>query len=341
MEEVTVIGIDLAKSVFQLPGATVTGAPMFRKKLSRAQVLKFLGEQPPCLVAMEACASSHYWGREIMKLGHEVRLIPPIYVKPFVKRQKNDANDAEAIAEAVVRPTMRFVPVKSAEQQARSMVFKTRDLFVRQRNAIINALRGHLMEYGIIAPPGRTFVKRLAKQIDAPNSDLPPVVIELCRLHLDQLDAVTEKIKRIEKRLKEAAGSDPETIRLQTAPGVGPVSAMAIQAFAPPLEGFRRGRDFAAWLGLVPVQKSTGGKQVLGRTSKMGQRDIRRLLIIGAMTRVRWAVRNGAPKGSWLEQMLARKPRMLVAIALANKTARAIWAMMTKKEDFKDPVAVA
>lgn len=188
------------------------------------------------------------------------------------------------------------------------------------------------MEYGIIAPPGRTFVKRLAKQIDAPNRELPPVVIELCRLHLDQLDAVTEKINKIGRRLKEEARSDPDTIRLQTAPGVGPVSAMAIQAFAPPLEGFRRGRDFAAWLGLVPVQKSTGGKQVLGRTSKMGQRDIRRLLIIVAMTRIRWAVRNGAPRGSWLEQMLARKPRMLVTIALANKTARAIWAMMTKQE---------
>lgn len=337
MEEVTVIGIDLAKSVFQLHGASATGAPVFRKKLSRAQVLKFLSEQRPCLVAMEACASSHYWGREIMELGHEVRLIPPIYVKPFVKRQKNDANDAEAIAEAVVRPTMRFVPVKSAEQQARSMVFKTRDLFVRQRNAIINALRGHLMEYGIVAPPGRTFVKKLKAQIDAPESDLPPGVIELCRLHLEQIGILDVRIRGIQKRLKDAAKSDPETIRLQTAPGVGPVSAMAIQAFAPPMEGFRRGRDFAAWLGLVPIQKSTGGRQILGKTSKMGQRDIRRLLIIGAMTRVRWAVKNGPPKGSWLEQMLARKPRMLVAIALANKTARAIWAMLTKQEDYRDP----
>ncbi|MDF0603877.1 IS110 family transposase, partial [Psychromarinibacter sp. C21-152] len=319
MEEVTIIGIDLAKSVFHLHGATASGKPVFRKKLSRAQFIRFIGDQPPCLVAMEACASSHYWGREILKLGHEVRLIPPIYVKPFVKRQKNDANDAEAMVEAVVRPTMRFVSVKSAEQQARSMVFKTRDLFVRQRNAIINALRGHLMEYGIIAPAGRTFVKKLAKKIEAPESDLPPGVIELCRLHLDQLDILDGKIIEIERRLKDEARSDPQTIRLQTAPGVGPVTAMAIQAFAPPMEGFRTGRDFSAWLGLVPVQKSTGGRQILGRTSKMGQRDIRRLLIIGAMTRIRWAVKNGPPKGSWLEQMLARKPRMLVAIALANK----------------------
>ena len=236
---------------------------------------------------------------------------------------------------------MRFVPVKSAEQQSRSMVFKTRDLFVRQRNSIINALRGHLMEYGIIAPPGRNFVKKLAEQIESPYCNLPPIVIELSRMHLDQLNILTDKVVEIERRLKEQAKSDAETIRLQTAPGIGPVSAMAIKAFAPPLESFKRGRDFAAWLGLVPVQKSTGGRQVLGRTSKMGQRDIRRLLIIGAMTRIRWAIKNGPPKGSWLEQMLERKPRMLVAIALANKTARIIWAMMTKNEDYRDPIAAA
>ena len=341
MNDVTIIGIDLAKTVFQAHGATATGVPVFRKKLSRGQFLKFLSEQPICVVAMEACASSHYWGREIMKLGHEVRLIPPIYVKPFVKRQKNDVNDAEAIAEAAVRPTMRFVPVKTAEQQSRSMVFKTRDLLVRQRNQIINALRGHLMEYGIIAPPGRNFVCKLAEQIEDPSSDLPPIVVELSRLQLDQLSVCTDKISVIERRLKDVAKSDPDTIRLQTAPGIGPVSAMAIKAFAPPLEGFKRGRDFAAWLGLVPVQKSTGGRQILGRTSKMGQRDIRRLLIIGAMTRIRWAVKNGPQEGSWLAQMLERKPRMLVAIALANKTARIIWAMMTKEQDYKDPMLQA
>lgn len=339
MKEVTVVGIDLAKSVFQLHGATASGVPVFRKKLSRAQVLKFLEALPPCLVAMEACASSHYWGREIGKLGHDVRLIPPIYVKPFVKRQKNDANDAEAITEAAIRPTMRFVPVKSAEQQARSMVFKTRDLLVRQRNAIINALRGHLMEYGIIAPAGRLFVKKLVEQIEAPDNDLPPLALECCRTHLEQLDILNDKIADIQADLKEAAKTDPETIRLQTAPGVGPVTAMALKAFAPDYAGFKRGRDFAAWLGLVPVQRSTGGRQILGRTSKMGQRDIRRLLIIGAMTRIRWALKNGAPEGSWLAQMLERKPRMLVAVALANKTARAIWAMMTRNEDYEDPCA--
>lgn len=296
MNEVTMIGVDLAKSVFEVHGATATDKPVFRKKLSRGQFLKFLSQQPLCVVAMEACASSHYWGREIMKLGHDVRLIPPIYVKPIVKRQKNDANDAEAIAEAAVRPTMRFVPVKSAEQQSRTMGFKTRDLFVRQRNAIINAPRGHLMEYGIIAPPGRSFVKKLAEQIDDPASDLPSIVIDLSRVNLDHLSVLTDKIVVIERRLKDEAKSDPETIRLQTAPGVGPVSAMEIKAFSPPLKGFKRGRDYAAWLGLVPVQKSTGGRQILGRTSKMGQRDIRRLLIIGARARIRWAIKNGPPK---------------------------------------------
>ena len=298
MNEVTMIGVDLAKSVFQAHGATASGEPIFRKKLSRGQFLKFLSEQSACVVAMEACASSHYWGREIMKLGHDVRLIPPIYVKPLLKRQKNDANDAEAIAKAAVRPTMRFAPVKSAEQQSRSMVFKTRNLFVRQRNAIINALRGHLMEYGIIAPPGRSFVSKLAEQIESPDCVLPSIVIDLSRVHLDHLSTLTDKIVVIERHLKDEAKSDPETIRLQTAPGIGPVSAMAIKAFSPPLEGFKRGRDYAAWLGLVPVQKSTGGRQILGRTSKMGQGDIRRLLIIGAMTRIRWAIKNGAPKGS-------------------------------------------
>ena len=194
-------------------------------------------------------------------------------MKPFVKRQKNDAADPEAITEAAARPTMRFVAVKAAEQQSRSMVFKTRDLLLRQRGQLVNALRGHLMEYGVIALPGLASLKKLASQIEEPDIDLPPLVVKFARLYLDQIAALTERIGRIERRLREEAKADAEMIRLQIAPGVGPISAMAIKAFAPPLEGFRRGRDFTAWLGLVPVQKSTGGRQILGRTSKMGKPD--------------------------------------------------------------------
>jgi len=194
-------------------------------------------------------------------MGHEVRLIPPIYVKPFLKRHKNDATDAEVITEAAVRPTMRFVPVKTAEQQSRAMVFKTRDMLVRQRNQIINALRGQMMEYGILAPAGLTFVRKLGQEIEAHISELPPITVELVRLHLDQLKHCSEKIAVVERHLKEEARRDPEALRLQTAPGIGPVSAMAIKAFGSDMASFRRGREFAAWLGLVPLHKSTGGRQ--------------------------------------------------------------------------------
>ncbi|MFK4064109.1 IS110 family RNA-guided transposase [Brucella anthropi] len=340
MESAAIIGIDLAKSVFQLHGADAAGNPLFRKKLTRDQLSVFLAGQSPTVVAMEACGSAHYWGREIGALGHDVKLIPPIYVKPFVKRHKNDAADAEAISEAAIRPTMRFLPIKSAEQQSMAMVFKTRDLLVRQRNQIVNALRGHLMEYGIVVPAGLTFVRKLEREMEDPETSLPLLVVELGRLLINQLESCNRKIAVVERQMKEEAKRDPEALRLQTAPGIGPVSAMAIKAFGPDMNSFRRGRDFAAWLGLVPLQKSTGGKQKLGRTSKMGQRDIRRLLIIGAMTRIRWAVKNGAPEGSWLQKMLQRKPRLLIAIALANKTARAIWAMMIKGEEYRgEPVS--
>ena len=341
MEQVSIIGIDLAKRVFQAHGAAADGSVVFRKKLSRGQFLTFLAAQPRCTVAMEACATAHDWGREIGKLGHEVRLIPPIYVKPFVKRQKNDAADAEAIAEAASRPTMRFVAVKSEEQQARSMIFRTRDLLVRQRTQLINALRGHLAEHGVVARQGTAHVKRLADVIGDETAALPATVRQIGRLYLEQIDVLSGRIDVLGKKLRAEAGQGEATRRLQTMPGVGPITAVAIESFAPPMETFRRGRDFAAWVGLVPRQNSTGGKQRLGRTAKMGQRDIRRLLIIGAMAVVNSAARHGAPEGSWLERMLAKKPNMLVAIALANKMARAVWAMMTKQEDYRNPVAVA
>lgn len=335
MDEISIVGVDLAKQVFQIHGATSDGRVVFRKKLSRPQFAKFMAALPPCIVAMEACGTAHYWGRELARLGHDIRLIPPVYVKPFVKRQKNDAADAEAIAEAVQRPNMRLVAVKSAAQQARAMLFRTRDLLVGQRTQLVNALRGHLAEHGVLVGKGIGNVERLSLRLE--EDDLPDLVRHLGRLYLDQIAQLGAEIEKLDKRIVAAAKENGVARRLQTMPGIGPVCAMAITAFAPDMREFRRGRDFAAWLGLVPRQHSSGGKQKLGRTSKMGQRDIRRLLIVGAMSIVHWRGRDGGRPGSWLARMIARKPRMLVAIALANKMARMLWAMLVREEDYRDP----
>ena len=339
MDEVSIIGIDLAKRSFQLHGARADGSVAFRRKLSRGKLLAFLAAQPRCVVAMEACASAHYWGREIMKLGHEVRLIAPIYVKPFVKRQKNDAADAEAICEAALRPSMRFVAVKEEAQQARAMLFRTRDLLVRQRTQTINALRGHLAEFGVVAPQGRAHVRRLASAVEDGGSSLPEPVRALGALLLAQIADLDGKIAGLERELHIQAREDEEAVRLMTIPGIGPITAMAVLAFAPPMEGFRCGRDFSAWLGLVPRQHSTGGKPRLGRISKMGPRDLRRLLVCGAMSVIRAAVRRGETQDPWLARMLERKPRMVVAVALANRMARIAWALTVTKQVYRAPAA--
>lgn len=341
MEQVNIIGIDLAKRSFQLHGAGADGAVVFRKKLSRERLLEFLARQPPCLLAMEACASAHHWGRKMAQLGHQVKLIPPVYVKPFVKRQKNDASDAEAICEAASRRTMRFVAVKTQAQQSRAMLFSTRDLLVRQRTQTINALRGHLAEFGIVAPQGPAYLSRLAWAIEDPDEELPESVRELGGVLLGQIAQLDEEIKLLDEKLVVSVRQDEDVKRLMTIPGVGPVTAMAIQAFAPPMESFRRGRDFSAWLGLVPSQHTTGGKPRLGRISKMGQRDLRRLLITGAMAVVRWATQRGATADPWLARMLARKPRMLVAVALANRIARIAWAMTITRQVYREPAVAA
>jgi len=339
--EITTIGLDLAKNVFQAHGATAAGAVGFRKKLRREQVLAFFSAQLHCLVAMEACASSHFWAREIGKLGHEVRLIPPAYVKPFVKRQKNDAADAEAICEAAQRPTMRFVAVKSEEKQASAVIFKTRDLLVAQRTQIINALRGHLGEYGFIAPQGVTYVDRLIAEVES-NSSSAPEAARACLLRLvDILRELQAEIAALDAEVAVRAKRDAVAKRLMTIPGIGPVIATAIEALAPPAETFRSGRDFAAWIGLTPIQKSTGGKPRMGRTSRMGERTLRRLLIIACSGVVRWAKRKGTPTNLWLARMLTRKPPMLVIVALANKTARVAWAVMTRGEVYRAPPSVA
>jgi len=340
MGEVTIIGVDLAKNVFQVHGAAADGSVLFRRKLSRPQFARFVAEHRPCRVAMEACASAHHWARQLARHGHEVRLIAPHYVKPFIKRQKNDAADAEAIVEAALRPTMRFVEPKSAEQQARAVAFRTREQLVKQRTETVNALRSHLYEFGHVAPEGIGYVPRLAKAVDDPDTGIPGLARDVCRMLLDQIAHLTDRIDALKARIAALSNEADLPRQLQTMPGVGPITALAVETFAPPMEQFRRGRDFAAWLGLVPKQHSTGGKQRLGKTSKMGQRDIRRLLVIGATAVIRWATRRGAPKGSWLARMLERKPIPVVAVALANKMARAIWAMLTRGESYRGPVLI-
>jgi transposase len=338
---VSTIGLDIAKHVFQAHGADASGQAVFRKKITRTKLIDFLASQPRCLVALEACGGAHYWGREISKLGHTVRLIPPSYVKPFVKRQKNDAADAEAICEASQRPSMRFVAIKDEEQQANGVVFRARDVLVRQRTQCINALRGHLTEYGWVVPKGTSHMATLIDQIEDPNCSLPKSACAVLAVLVTTLKSLEENIAILDAEISRRSREDAIARRLMTIPGVGPISATAIAALAPPVETFRTSRDFAAWLGLTPLQRSTGGKQRLGATSKMGERTIRRLLIIGASAVVSQARRRGAPAGSWLARMLVRKPRMLVMVALANKTARIIWALLAKGEVYRAPAAVA
>jgi transposase len=337
MSEVSTIGLDLAKNVFQAHGANASGVAVFRKKLRRNQVLTFLATQPSCTVAMEACASSHYWAREISKLGHAVRLIAPAYVKPFVKRQKNDAADAEAICEASQRPTMRFVAVKSADKQAAAIVFRARDLLVRQRTQVINAIRGHLAEFGMVVAQGPFHVCKLVAAIEDDRSAIPETARPILRLLVEQLRSLDERVALLDREIAQRAREDAESKRLMTIPGIGPITATALAALAPSAQTFKKGRDFAAWLGLTPLQHSTGGKQKLGETSRMGERTLRRLLIIGASATVRWAMRKGKSTDPWLMRILDRKPPMLVIVALANKTARIVWAMMAKGGNYRAP----
>jgi transposase len=293
------------------------------------------------MVAMEACGSSHYWAREIGRLGHAVRLIPPAYVKPFIKRQKNDAADAEAICEAAQRPTMRFVAPKSEQTQAAALVFRARDLLVKQRTQIINALRGHLAEFGLVVAKGPAHVPHLVRAVADPDEPIPEIARPVLQMLIEMLHRLDEQITRLDREIAQRARENETARRLMTIPGVGPVTAVALAALAPPAETFKRGRDFAAWVGLTPLQHSTGGRQKLGATSKIGERTLRRLLILGASAVVRWVARNGAQAGSWIARMAARKPPMLVRAALANKMARVVWALMARGGIYQAPVATA
>lgn len=342
MSEIITVGLDLAKNVFQVHGADSAGRANLRKKLRRGQVLEFFGQLPASVMAMEACGGSHYWGREIRKLGHQVRLIPPAYVKPFVKRQKNDAVDAEAICEAALRPTMRFVPVKSEETQGAAMVFRARELLIRQRTQVINALRGHLAEFGRVVPQGASNASKLIAIVDDPESGLPAEATATLQVMIGTLSQLETQIAELDARIVRCARENDVARRLMTVPGIGPLIATAIATLAPPPETFRKARDFAAWLGLVPRQHSTGGKQRLGATTKMVERPLRRLLIIGANSVIiKRHVHREAQPGTWLGDLLSRKPAMLVRVALANKMACIVWALMARGVVYRSPVAAA
>jgi transposase len=335
--QITTIGLDIAKNVFQVHGIDSDEKVVVRKQLRRGQVMRFFEELSPCLVGLEACATSHYWARELIKLGHQVRLMPARDVKAYVKRNKNDAADAEAICEAVRRPTIRFVQVKSAEQQAQLMQHRARDLLMCQRTQLINAMRAHLAELGIIAPQGREGIKELLAIIaDDEDSRLPLDARASLIVLAAQLQAIQTMIGSIEKRLMAQHRVNKDSKRLQTIPGVGVIGATAIAATMTNPSAFRSGRDFAAWVGLVPRQNSTGGKARLGPISKQGDRYLRRILVLGAVSILRRAKLNPG-KYPWITRLLARRPFKVVAIALANKMARIAWALLAKGGRYRVP----
>ena len=342
MNEVITIGVDLAKSVFQVHGVDGEGSVVFRRQLRRAQMLPFFKKQPLCLVGMEACATSHHWARELEALGHEVKLMAPRYVKPYVKRNKNDMADAEAICEAVTRPTMRFVAIKTVDQQSVLMLHRTRQLFVRQRTTLINALRAHLAEFGIVAGVGRNGLEKLLKVIEDGDDDRVPSAARDCLLALRaQLETVKRQVLEADRRVLAWHRSSEVSQRLDDIPGVGPLIATALVASVPDPHAFKSGRDLAAWIGLVPRQNSTGGKARLGHISKAGNRYLRMLVVVGALSVIRRAKQVGYTRRPWLTKLLQRRSTKIAAIALANKIARTAWAMMAHGTYYQEPVSRA
>ena len=334
-----IVGLDLAKSVFQVHGVDAEGQVVVRRKLRRREVIPFFEKLDPCLIGMEACATAHFWTRELSKLGHDVRMMPPSYVKAYLRRQKNDAADAEAICEAVQRPNMRFVPLKSAERQSVLTLHKARELLVRQRTMLINAIRGHCAEFGLIAPLGARKVDELIEDVRSADEAIVPDIARTALLALaGQLALLADEIGRMDRRLLAWHRQDELSQRLATIPGVGVIGATALSASIPNPTMFRSGREFAAFLGLVPRQNSSGGKDRLGRISRMGDGYLRKLLVVGATSVVRRAKTDALAAAPWVRSLLERRPARVATVAMANKTARIAWAVMARGEVYR-PIA--
>jgi len=335
---VKTVGLDLAKDVFQVHGISENGRVIFNRAIKRAKLLAVFETLPPCLVGMEACGSSHHWGRQLRKLGHEVKLMPAGYVKPYVKRGKSDAVDAEAICEAVRRPTMRFVEIKSEEQQAVLAIHRSRDLVVRQRTQVVNMIRSILREFGHILPIGIEAVAAFAKRhLDGDHPDMPEIANGLLGVQCYQFLGLNERIAGYSKMIEQHAMMSADARRLMRMPGIGPITASAIVATIGDAKQFRTGRDLAAWLGLTPLNKSSGGKERLGKITKQGDRYIRKLLVVGMTFRAVMAKRSPQKVDLWTVKIVADKPFRLATVAMANKAARAVWAMLTKKQEYRQP----
>ena len=329
------IGLDTAKHVFQVHGVDENEQPVLRRQLRRGEMEKFFGKLAPTRVGLEACGASHHWARVLRGLGHEVVLMPPQYIKPYVKRGKNDAIDAAAICEAMSRPAMRFVPVKSAEQQAGLMLLKVRDLLVKQRTMLVNAIRGHAAEFGVVAAKGPIKVAELLQRAHAEENGVPGLARDMLSLLSGQLDALEIKLKAIETRLMALHKQDPVSQCLASQPGIGPIGALSFALKVSDPKGFRSGRHFAAWLGLTPKENSSGGRHRPGRISRQGDQGLRKLLVLGATAVIR--VAKAGQASPWLINLLARRPKKLAAVALADKMARIIWAMMVSGETYRRP----